>query len=71
MAALVRLSVPRGGLGVASPVRLSALVAALVMTAAMTGYRYARRLGGVTGDFLGATEQLAEIAALAALAWGR
>jgi adenosylcobinamide-GDP ribazoletransferase len=56
-------------LGVASPVRLSALVAALVMTAALTGYRYARRLGGVTGDFLGATEQLAEIAALAALAW--
>jgi adenosylcobinamide-GDP ribazoletransferase len=58
-------------LGVASPLRLAALIVALAATAALTGYRYARRLGGVTGDFLGATEQLAEIAALAALAWGR
>ena len=58
-------------LGVTSPARLAALIAVLAATAALTGHRYARRLGGVTGDFLGATEQLTEIAVLAALAWGR
>jgi adenosylcobinamide-GDP ribazoletransferase len=36
----------------------------------LSGWRYARRLGGLTGDFLGATEQLCEIAAYCALAWG-
>ncbi len=34
-----------------------------------TAWRYRVRAGGVTGDFLGATEQLCEIAVLAALAW--
>ena len=28
--------------------------------AALTGWRYCRRVGGITGDFLGATEQLGE-----------
>ena len=50
--------------------RAAALVVAMASVAALTGWRYARRLGGVTGDFLGATEQLAEIAGFAVLAWG-
>ena len=32
--------------------------------------KYHRRAGGITGDFLGATEQLGELAALAVLAYG-
>jgi adenosylcobinamide-GDP ribazoletransferase len=36
----------------------------------ITGVRYQVRAGGVTGDFLGATEQLCELAGFAALAWG-
>jgi len=57
-------------LGVISTPRLLALIAAVALVALATGACYARRLGGVTGDFLGATEQLAETAALATLAWG-
>ncbi len=56
-----------GHLGLA---RLAALAVVMVAVALATGWRYARRLGGVTGDFLGATEQIAEIAAFATLAWG-
>jgi adenosylcobinamide-GDP ribazoletransferase len=44
-------------------------VVALVVVTVLTGWRYRRRAGGITGDFLGATEQLGEIAALAMLAW--
>jgi adenosylcobinamide-GDP ribazoletransferase len=36
----------------------------------LSGYRYVRRVGGITGDFLGATEQLCEASLLACLAWG-
>lgn len=43
--------------------------AAIAVTTALTGWRYHRRIGGITGDFLGATEQLGEIAVLAVLAW--
>jgi adenosylcobinamide-GDP ribazoletransferase len=49
--------------------RLSALVVALIAVTVLTGWRYRRRVGGITGDFLGATEQLGEVAALAMLAW--
>jgi adenosylcobinamide-GDP ribazoletransferase len=36
---------------------------------AVTGIRYYRHLGGITGDFLGATEQISEMALLAVFAW--
>lgn len=45
------------------------LVATMVLVGAVTGFRYRRRVGGITGDFLGATEQLGEIAALAVWAY--
>jgi adenosylcobinamide-GDP ribazoletransferase len=54
-----------------SVARVAALVAGCAATTALCSWRYYRRLGGITGDFLGATEQLCEIVALAALAWGR
>jgi adenosylcobinamide-GDP ribazoletransferase len=53
------VTLPRAGL----------TAAAVVAITAITGLRYHRRLGGITGDFLGATEQLGEMAALAVLAW--
>jgi adenosylcobinamide-GDP ribazoletransferase len=46
-----------------------AFVAAGVI-AVVTAWRYKKRVGGVTGDFLGATEQLCEIGGLAVMAWG-
>jgi adenosylcobinamide-GDP ribazoletransferase len=42
---------------------------AIAVTTALTGWRYYRRVGGITGDFLGATEQLSEMSVLAVLAW--
>jgi adenosylcobinamide-GDP ribazoletransferase len=53
-----------------SGLRLAAMAAALAAVTFVTAWRYARRLGGVTGDFLGATEQLCELAGYAVLAWG-
>jgi adenosylcobinamide-GDP ribazoletransferase len=50
--------------------RVAAATAASAVVAALTAWRYRTRVGGVTGDFLGATEQLCELAVLAALAWG-
>ena len=49
---------------------IAPVCAALGVTAA-TGLFYRRRLGGVTGDCFGATNQLVEIAVLACLAWHR
>jgi adenosylcobinamide-GDP ribazoletransferase len=49
--------------------RALALASALAAVSAITAVYYRARLAGITGDFLGATEQLAELAALAALAW--
>jgi adenosylcobinamide-GDP ribazoletransferase len=57
--------------GVLSPVRAGALAAVITATAALSGWRYVRRVGGITGDFLGATEQIAEVALLGTLVWGR
>jgi adenosylcobinamide-GDP ribazoletransferase len=50
--------------------RLLGVVLAMAVVTIVTGLRYRARLGGVTGDFLGATEQLGELAALVVLAWG-
>lgn len=36
----------------------------------VTARWYRRRVGGITGDFLGATEQLSELVALGWVAWG-
>ena len=49
--------------------RLGVLVAILSLVTLLTAWRYVKRVGGITGDFLGATEQLGEIAALCVLAW--
>ena len=51
---------------------ISRTVAAFVMCAVVTvvtGLRYRARVGGITGDFLGATEQLCELAIFACFAW--
>ena len=53
-----------------STARASATFVAMAIVTLVTGLRYARRLGGMTGDFLGATEQLCELAGFGALAWG-
>jgi len=50
--------------------RLLAMVAAQLVVTVVTGYRYLVRLGGIAGDFLGATEQLCELAGLAVLVYG-
>jgi adenosylcobinamide-GDP ribazoletransferase len=55
--------------GSIEPRRMALVVAVVAATTALTGWRYYRRMGGITGDFLGATEQLCEIGALAVLAW--
>jgi adenosylcobinamide-GDP ribazoletransferase len=49
--------------------RAFALGAVLAAVTALSGWRYWVRVRGITGDFLGATEQLCELAALAVLAW--
>jgi adenosylcobinamide-GDP ribazoletransferase len=58
------------GLHLLSGARVAAFAAALAAVTLVTAWRYARRVGGVTGDFLGATEQLSELAGFAVLAWG-
>jgi adenosylcobinamide-GDP ribazoletransferase len=61
-----------GTMALARVVTLSRIVALVVILSVVTvvcGLRFARRLGGLTGDFLGATEQLCELAAFAVLAW--
>lgn len=53
-------------------VRAAILVAATVCVAgAWCGYRFKARTGGITGDFLGAAQQVCECAALLALAAAR
>jgi adenosylcobinamide-GDP ribazoletransferase len=49
--------------------RLAAMIAVVAAVTVVSGARYRARAGGITGDFLGATEQLGEIAALSALAF--
>jgi adenosylcobinamide-GDP ribazoletransferase len=50
--------------------RVVAMFAAMAVVTLVSAWRYVRRVGGVTGDFLGATEQLCELVGYAALAWG-
>lgn len=57
------------GTGHLSPGRAVALALTGVAVALVTGWRYRARVEGVTGDFLGATEQVGEIALLMVLAW--
>ncbi len=45
------------------------LVAAGVVCGVICGWRFHRRAGGITGDFLGALQQLSQIAMLAVLLW--
>jgi adenosylcobinamide-GDP ribazoletransferase len=56
-------------LGFWSAGRLAAATLLLVLLVGLLGWRFHVRAGGVTGDFLGATEQLGEIAVYATLAW--
>ena len=53
-----------------APLRIAALLVVTIAITGVTALTYARRVGGVTGDFLGATEQLCELGGFAALAWG-
>jgi adenosylcobinamide-GDP ribazoletransferase len=55
--------------GHSNAARVGGLALALGLVTALSGWRYWVRVGGITGDFLGATEQLCELAALAVLAW--
>jgi adenosylcobinamide-GDP ribazoletransferase len=50
--------------------RIGALAIVLTGAAVWTGRHYLARVGGVTGDLLGATEQIGELAGLSVLAWG-
>jgi len=56
---------------VLDPWRAAGAIAAAALVALVTALRYRARAGGVTGDFLGATEQLCELAVLAVVAWAR
>ena len=49
--------------------RMGLTAGAVAGVTTLTGFVYRRRLGGITGDFLGATEQLGEMALLAVFAW--
>jgi adenosylcobinamide-GDP ribazoletransferase len=57
-------------LHVASVPRAAAVFGAVGVVTVLSGLYYERRTGGITGDFMGATEQLGELAALGVLAWG-
>jgi adenosylcobinamide-GDP ribazoletransferase len=58
------------GHGDLSFARAGADFAGVAAVGLASGWRYAKRAGGLTGDFLGATEQLGEIVVLIAMAWG-
>jgi adenosylcobinamide-GDP ribazoletransferase len=49
--------------------RVAGVLLAAAGVGIVTAWRYKARAGGVTGDFLGATEQLCELAGLAVMAW--
>lgn len=51
-----------------SGVEVLGIVAATAAVTAIAGYRFVRRAGGITGDFLGATQQLSECTVLLVLA---
>jgi adenosylcobinamide-GDP ribazoletransferase len=73
LAATAWFALTAGGLlyiGALGAPRIAALVGTLAVVTALTAREYWRRVGGITGDFLGATEQLCELAGYAVLAWG-
>lgn len=49
--------------------RFSTALAAQGVASAWLAFRFKRRAGGITGDFLGATQQVGELAFLLGLAW--
>jgi len=55
-------------LDVLTGVRAAVLVCVLVALVLLAGWRFRARVGGVAGDFLGAAEQVGEVAVLTALA---
>ena len=60
-----------GAAGFAQAITAGESAAAILAMAAVTvllGWRFIRRIGGLTGDFLGAAEQCAEVAFLLAIA---
>ncbi|MCE9574149.1 MAG: adenosylcobinamide-GDP ribazoletransferase [Deltaproteobacteria bacterium] len=63
-AAILVGAIAWGGL---TPLTATAILAAITAAGAIAGWRFVRRVGGVTGDFLGATQQVAVVAALIAL----
>jgi adenosylcobinamide-GDP ribazoletransferase len=58
------------GAGLLEPMRALALVPAMGLIAAILASWFRARAGGITGDFLGATQQLCEILSLLIFAWG-
>jgi adenosylcobinamide-GDP ribazoletransferase len=57
--------------GALSAAAVAGVAAAGVLLAALCAWRFVARAGGITGDFLGANEQLNECAMLLAIAWVR
>jgi adenosylcobinamide-GDP ribazoletransferase len=53
--------------GAFTPIAPAAACAAMAVATVLCGWRFKARAGGVTGDFLGATEQVNEIAVLLVL----
>jgi adenosylcobinamide-GDP ribazoletransferase len=51
------------------PRRAACAVGVSAVVGLVTAVRFKERAGGLTGDFLGATEQLCELASLAVFAW--
>lgn len=49
--------------------RVIAILVVLVVITLVAAWRFVVRAGGITGDFLGATEQLSELGILLVLAW--
>ncbi len=48
---------------------IAAIVIALALMSVILGLHFRARVGGITGDFLGATEQVGEIVVLTVCAW--
>jgi adenosylcobinamide-GDP ribazoletransferase len=59
-------AIARGSVGA----RFAAAPAIVIVVALVAGVTFRRRAGGITGDFLGATQQITECALLLALALG-
>ncbi|HTN90291.1 MAG TPA: adenosylcobinamide-GDP ribazoletransferase [Sorangium sp.] len=57
--------------GAVSACEVAAMLGAVAAASAICGLRFRARAGGITGDFLGATQQIADCAALLALAVAR